>query len=120
MEHWGERFREIEEAERAKANALPGKWENPCRGARQEGRKGVAMDGSMVHIREEGWKELKVGCVFGVEVLPTLDQETGIRWNWGTRWIIAMWLILEGRRYLGEWPGPRRGGVAGRRPWKPR
>jgi hypothetical protein len=24
------------------------------------------MDGGMVHIRDEGWKELKVGCVFGI------------------------------------------------------
>ncbi len=38
---------------------------------------GAAMDGGMVHIREEGWKELKVGCVFEVEVRPTLDVETG-------------------------------------------
>lgn len=38
---------------------------------------GVAMDGSMVHIREEGRKELEIGCVFGVEVRPMLDGGTG-------------------------------------------
>jgi hypothetical protein len=31
----------------------------------------------MIHIRDEGWKELKVGSVFDVEVRPTRDQETG-------------------------------------------
>jgi hypothetical protein len=35
------------------------------------------MDGTLIHIREEGWKELKVGCVFDVAVHPTLDKETG-------------------------------------------
>lgn len=34
------------------------------------------MDGSKVHIRDEGWKELKVGCVFEIEVWPTWDKET--------------------------------------------
>jgi hypothetical protein len=38
---------------------------------------GAAMDGSMIHIRDEGFKELKVGCIFEVEVRPTRDPETG-------------------------------------------
>jgi hypothetical protein len=38
---------------------------------------GVAMDGGMVHIREEGWKELKVGCVFAIQQQPTRDKHTG-------------------------------------------
>ena len=37
---------------------------------------GVSMDGGKVHIRGEGWKELKVGCVFEIEVRPTWDKET--------------------------------------------
>lgn len=28
---------------------------------------GTAMDGGMIHIRKEGWKELKVGTVFDIE-----------------------------------------------------
>jgi hypothetical protein len=39
--------------------------------------KGVALDGATVNIRKEGWKELKVGSVFEVEVRPTRDRETG-------------------------------------------
>ena len=31
----------------------------------------------MVHIREEGWKELKVGCVFAIRQQPTRDKHTG-------------------------------------------
>jgi hypothetical protein len=30
-------------------------------------RKGVSMDGGMVNIRDEGWRELKVGAVFDVK-----------------------------------------------------
>lgn len=31
-------------------------------------RKGVSMDGGMVNIRAQGWRELKVGTVFDVEI----------------------------------------------------
>jgi len=40
---------------------------------------GVSMDGTMIHIRDEGWKELKIGSVYDVEVRPTFDRETGER-----------------------------------------
>lgn len=32
-----------------------------------EQRKGISMDGGMVNIRGEGWREMKVGAVFDVE-----------------------------------------------------
>jgi hypothetical protein len=34
------------------------------------------MDGAMVHIRDEGWKELKVGCLFEIVSQPVFDDET--------------------------------------------
>jgi len=34
------------------------------------------MNGTMIYIRGEEWKELKVGCFFEVEEEPTLDEET--------------------------------------------
>ncbi len=40
-------------------------------------RMGVAMDGSMIHIRKEGWKEVKIGCVFEVGQEKVLDELTG-------------------------------------------
>lgn len=76
MDRWGERIRQIEEAERERANALPKRWERPVSRTGEAERMGVAMDGGMVHIREEGWKELKVGCLFGVEMQPVLDPKT--------------------------------------------
>lgn len=36
-------------------------------------QKGVSMDGGMVNIREEGWKEMKVGTVF--DVVLRLERE---------------------------------------------
>jgi hypothetical protein len=76
---WGQSFQSIAEAERIRANVLPGRWGTPLRDTNVKGRMGAAIDGSMIYILGEGWKELKIGCVFDVEVRPTLDAETGDR-----------------------------------------
>jgi hypothetical protein len=73
---WGAKFKALEEAERAKANALPEKWQPPSREVEPDRRMGVAMDGLMVHIRKEGWKELKAGAVFDIEVRLGKDVQT--------------------------------------------
>ena len=39
-------------------------------------QKGVSMDGGMVHIRHEGWRELKVGTIFDVELRRERNPET--------------------------------------------
>ena len=39
-------------------------------------RKGVSLDGGMVNIRGEGWKEMKVGTVFDVEQRLERDPAT--------------------------------------------
>jgi len=38
-----------------------------CETNQSNERMGASMDGAMIHIREEGWKELKVGCMFDIE-----------------------------------------------------
>jgi hypothetical protein len=38
---------------------------------------GVALDGALIYIRDEQWKELKIGDVFDVAVQSTRDSETG-------------------------------------------
>jgi Uncharacterised protein family (UPF0236) len=73
----GERFRAVEAAEQARANALPEQWEPPSRAEVADHRMGVSMDGASVHIRKAGWKDVKIGVVFHVEVKPTKDKETG-------------------------------------------
>jgi hypothetical protein len=42
---------------------------------RIEEQANISTDGGMVHIRDEGWKEVKLTTVSGVEVKPTQDQE---------------------------------------------
>ena len=76
-ESWGERFKELEEAQRVRANTLGGAeaFRARMRGSKQ--RLGVSMDGTMVYIHKEGWKELKVGCCFEIEVYPTRVRDTG-------------------------------------------
>lgn len=39
--------------------------------------KGVSLDGGMVNLRAEGWKEFKVGAVFDVVMRPDTDPLTG-------------------------------------------
>lgn len=39
-------------------------------------QKGISMDGGMVHIRGEGWKEFKVGTIFDIELRLERDKRT--------------------------------------------
>lgn len=73
----GERFRALEARERQLANDLPELWDPPSRGEVADQRMGVALDGALIYIREEQWKELKIGDVFDIAVKPTRDAETG-------------------------------------------
>lgn len=40
-------------------------------------QKGISLDGGMVNIRGEGWKEFKVGVIFDVEQRLERDDRTG-------------------------------------------
>jgi len=73
----GSRFQIVEAKEQERANALPEQWEPPSRAVVSDQRMGVSMDGALVNIRQEGWKEVKIGVVFDVAVKPFQDKETG-------------------------------------------
>jgi hypothetical protein len=75
-ERWGRAFQAIGDAEREQANTPSRVNQFRERALGSEKRMGASMDGTMVHIRDEGWKELKVGCSFDIEVYPTWNQET--------------------------------------------
>jgi hypothetical protein len=75
-EKWGKRFKEVEEAEREQANTPSSANAFRERVLGSQKRIGVSLDGTKVHIRDEGWKELKVGCSFDIKVLPTWNKET--------------------------------------------
>lgn len=72
----GEQFRRVEEAECERAMLLPERWEPPSRAEVTDQRMGAGLDGLLIHLREEGWKEVKIGTVFEVEVEPTRDPLT--------------------------------------------
>jgi hypothetical protein len=74
---WGEKLEELEDKEQEQANATPDGKEILAGEVRQERRMGLSMDGVMIYIREEEWKELKVGCLFDVVSRPVLDPKTG-------------------------------------------
>jgi hypothetical protein len=75
-ERWGEIIKAMVDTEVAAAHALPTR-ETVIRGEEHsEPPKGVGIDGVLINIREEGFKELKVGCIFDVErPQPQADGE---------------------------------------------
>ena len=75
---WGGRMKELEEQRGVQAMALPTLWMVwPQVPAEERKRMGVSMDGTMVHVREEGWKELKVGCIHEIGVERLWDKALG-------------------------------------------
>lgn len=73
---WGERMRLLEQARTTAAVGLPQKGE-VVRGTVPHDRPmGVGMDGGMVNIRDESWKEIKVGTVFEIEARTERDPVT--------------------------------------------
>lgn len=48
----------------------------PPPGYDHQRRKGISMDGGMVNIRGEGWKEMKVGTVFDIDLRLERDKKT--------------------------------------------
>ena len=74
---WGEQFQAIEATAMSAAEAEAGASEKQAKASAQAGCKGVGLDGTMIYIRQEGWKELKIGSVFDIEVKPTKDKATG-------------------------------------------
>lgn len=74
---WGERARLLEAQATAEANALPARDQIAPGEPVTSTVKGAALDGAMIHIRGEGWKELKVGNIFEVVLQASRDKQTG-------------------------------------------
>ena len=108
----GEQFQSVEKAARSRACALPEQWTPPLRAEGADQRMGVAMDGALIHIREEGWKDVKLGVVFDVAVQPTLDPQTDEIHNLAQAVHNSYVAHLGGPEVLGElaWTEARRRG----------
>jgi hypothetical protein len=76
VEQWGTPIQAYEHVRQAAANALPLRGDAGPNALHSAQNMGVAMDGTLIHLRQEGWKELKVGCVFDVEVRAAAVPET--------------------------------------------
>lgn len=73
----GEILQEAAEKRKEKALALPQIGERPRQPSAGADRMGVGIDGAMVNIRQEGWKEFKVGTVYEIAERPLQDPITG-------------------------------------------
>lgn len=73
----GEILREAAEKRKEKALAFPQIGERPRQPSAGADRMGVGIDGAMVNIRQEGWKEFKVGALYEIAERPTCDPITG-------------------------------------------
>jgi hypothetical protein len=76
VDKWGERFEVLEKERQEAAQGLAQKGGVVVPLSKSAERMGAGIDGANIHIRQEGWKELKVGCLFDIEVRPIFDQET--------------------------------------------
>ena len=74
VKKWGKRFEALEALQQVKASSIEKRAEPDQN--KSLSQMGAAMDGTMIHIREEGWKELKAGCVFDIEKKVETDAET--------------------------------------------
>ena len=115
VRRYGGRMRGEEEVEAARAMLLPYRWEPPRRGEGERIRMGAAMDGTMVCIREEGWKELKVGTVFEVEEREEVDERIGEEVETGHAVANSYVAYLGGPEKFGErmWAEAQRRGWEG-------
>jgi hypothetical protein len=67
LQRCGEQIRQVEQQQREQASRQAVVGARPPARVDEQVRMGLAMDGAMVNVREEGWKELKLGCVFEIE-----------------------------------------------------
>lgn len=77
----GTMLQAAEEKRREKAMSLPRRWEAPLQAAPTAERMGSGIDGAMVNIRSEGWREFKVGAVYEIAERTIQDAITG---EWAT------------------------------------
>lgn len=99
---WGEHFGQVEA--RAQTQAAQIELRSgivPGEAARTE-RMGVSMDGFMVFVRGEGWKEVKAGCVFQVESQKVCDEATQEEMEVGRAGQISFTAYLGGPEPFGE------------------
>lgn len=98
---WGEEIRCQTTLQAESANALPLRGQVGPDAFRDAQDRGVAMDGAMLFVRKEGWKELKAGCIFDIALQPEIGKE-----NAEPEWLAH----AVNTSYLGVLGGPEKFG----------
>lgn len=99
---WGEQIRLNERLRAESANAVPLRGQVGPNALHDAPDRGVAMDGAMIFVRDEGWKELKAGCVFDIALQPEVVPATG-ETEWSAHAVNTSYLgVLGGPERFGE------------------
>ena len=80
IREYGGRLQAAREEEANERAALPQRGVVVAGEQREAARRGIGVDGALLHIRDEGWKEVKVAVVFEYERPPLqspLPETTG-------------------------------------------
>jgi len=72
----GEKFQAREQAQNQAALNLPKRNESAVIKTDPDLRLGGSLDGGMMYIREEGWKEFKAGCIYQIETEFSYKRKT--------------------------------------------
>jgi hypothetical protein len=75
-QQWGEALVRLETKEAEQANATFQEPGSAVSQAHASHRMGMSMDGFLLYVRGEEWKEVKLGCLFEVGTRPILDPKT--------------------------------------------
>jgi len=76
VQRWGKRIGEEVAEEEVQEKAKAREWSTP-QGQLPVGKQGISIDGGMMYILGEGWKEFKISCSFDVEAETRLEKRHG-------------------------------------------
>lgn len=102
VEKWGNALLEWEGKERARANAVPSREQPQPGECRHNQPMGFSLDGWMVNIRGEGWKEVKSAALFEVEQREVADSQSGEMVEKASATAISYIAHLGGPELFGE------------------
>lgn len=77
VRQWGSALQEAEAQAVTAANAMPSREQPQAGESKHRQRMGFSLDGWMVHVRGEGWKEVKTGAIYHIEQREAVDKRSG-------------------------------------------
>ena len=77
VERWGSALQAQESQAVDAANAVPSREQPQAGESKHTQRRGFSLDGWMVHVRGEGWKEVKTGVIYHLVQREVFDTRSG-------------------------------------------